>query len=100
MKYKETGPQESILSRDNYSTSHHPSMISGPPIRPAHRVRNPGLQTKQPKVTEQDPKYLDKLGENFASVKQAKGSISQTPAHAAITSSRYSPPKQSTGEAI
>jgi len=28
LKYTENAPQESILSRDNYSTSNHPSMIS------------------------------------------------------------------------
>ena len=31
LKYTENAPQESILSRDNYSTSNHPSMISGVP---------------------------------------------------------------------
>ena len=37
LKYTENAPQESILSRDNYSTSNHPSMISGVPQRNKHQ---------------------------------------------------------------
>lgn len=38
LKYTENAPQESILSRDNYSTSNHPSMISQPPRKLSRKV--------------------------------------------------------------
>ena len=55
LKYTENAPQESILSRDNYSTSQHPSMISQPHQKAAapakgapNRVRKYYNKNKKP----------------------------------------------------
>ena len=58
MKYTETGPQESLLSRDHYSTSNHGSLIS-------RKDRN--IVNTKPVGTESEknqPNYLKKLQES------------------------------------
>ena len=60
MRYTETGPQESILSRDHYSTSNHASMVSRKDRNKAQAMRaETNSVTTQPKPSN----YLKKLQE-------------------------------------
>ena len=65
MKYTETGPQESLLSRDNYSTSNHPSIVSR---KERNKVNTKPIGSDSNKNQPSGENYLKKLedGNNVA----------------------------------
>ena len=68
MKYTETGPQESLLSRDQYSTSNAGASMISRKDRAARRTRP--IETEQAKKKPTGD-YLKKLEESNQAVQEA-----------------------------
>lgn len=62
MRYKENAPVESILSRDNYSTSAHPSMLNDPPKTVKASATDEDQMGNQPTSHSRVKKYFNKTG--------------------------------------
>ena len=67
MKYTETGPQESLLSRDHYSTSNHASIVSR---KERNRVNTKPIGSESVKNQPTGENYLKKLEDYNTTVKK------------------------------
>ena len=67
MKYTETGPQESLLSRDHYSTSNHPSIVSR---KERNRVNTKAIGSDSVNNQPNGENYLKKLEDANKAVKK------------------------------
>ncbi len=78
LKYTENAPQESILSRDNYSTSQHPSMISQPRAKKSVEQKAGDLSHVAPSQTSNSRvrKYFNK-NKNRATDSNLSGAVPQ-----------------------